>query len=186
MALLLAIFGLSGCSGMFDTSGWFEKPLDVFGSKRGYSYSNLDQVKQERPITANDLVDARGACPRMAATPGAQVAAANSSPDAAVSPDVATLIRDEVALGMSECDVVGRLGQPTGINFGANGPGERSVVLTYQSGPRPGVYRFRRGRLTEMDRVEQPPAPPEPAKKKVTKRKKKPPPQQQQHSGDNG
>ena len=54
------------------------------------------------------------------------------------------------------------------------------MALTFNSGPRPGVYRFAGGRLTEMDRVEVPQAAaPEPAKKKMVKKKpdktKKPP-----------
>jgi hypothetical protein len=41
-------------------------------------------------------------------------------------------------------------------------------VLTYNAGPRPGIYRFENGRLLEMDRVEGlPPA----AEKKATKKK---------------
>jgi hypothetical protein len=44
--------------------------------------------------------------------------------------------------------------------------------LTFNSGPRPGVYRFIAGRLKEMDRVEGPPPAPEPAKKKSAKSKK--------------
>ena len=44
-------------------------------------------------------------------------------------------------------------------------------MLTYNSGPRPGVYRFAGGRLTEMDRVEVPALPPKPAKKKIAKKK---------------
>jgi hypothetical protein len=70
---------------------------------------------------------------------------------------------------MSECDVVSRLGQPTSINLGQYPNGLRSAVLTYNGGPRPGVYRFESGRLSEMDRVEapQPPA----SEKKVAKKK---------------
>ena len=69
---------------------------------------------------------------------------------------------------MSECDVVARLGQPTAVNLGRNANGLRSAVLTFQTGPRPGIYRFNNGRLAEMDRVEVPPPAPE---KKTTKKK---------------
>ena len=75
---------------------------------------------------------------------------------------------------MSECDVVARLGQPTAVNIGKNPGGERTVALTFQGGPRPGVYRFAGGRLDEMDRVEMPAAQaaaPVPAKKKMVKKK---------------
>ncbi len=73
---------------------------------------------------------------------------------------------------MSECDIVARLGQPTAVNVGKGPGGDRAVALTFNSGPRPGVYRFAGGRLTEMDRVEVPQAAaPEPAKKKMVKKK---------------
>jgi hypothetical protein len=62
-----------------------------------------------------------------------------------------------LALGMSECEVVYRAGQPSGVQIGRNPNGDRTAVLTYQSGPRPGIYRFERGRLMEMDSVGPPP-----------------------------
>ena len=37
--------------------------MDVFGNRGGYTYANLGDARQERPITANDLVNANGACP---------------------------------------------------------------------------------------------------------------------------
>jgi hypothetical protein len=175
-ATLLAAVVLAGCSN-FDTSGsWFSKPIDLFGGNNAYSYSNLtDSAKLERPITANDMIDASGACPASATaarpSPPQQVATANPDGGTPLSADVANLIGGGIAIGMSECDVVGRLGRPTGINFAKNPNGYRSLVLTYNGGPRPGVYRFGAGRLTEMDRVEGPPPPPETAKKKIAKKK---------------
>ena len=58
-----------------------------------------------------------------------------------------------IALGMSECDVVFRAGQPSSVQIGNAPNGDRTAVLTYQSGPRPGIYHFLRGGLTEMDGV---------------------------------
>jgi hypothetical protein len=43
--------------------------------------------------------------------------------------------------------------------------------LSYQGGPRPGIYHFERGRLMQMDRVEVAPPPPQ---KKPAKAKKPP------------
>jgi hypothetical protein len=172
---LAAMLVLAGCSsGGFDTSGWFQKPLNLFGAGGGYTYANLEEVKQDRPITANDMVDANGACPRAAApAPPAAPAGATAAPD-----DPGSLFGGGIALGMSECDVVARLGQPTAVNVGRNPNGLRNVVLTFNGGARPGVYRFEGGRLAEMDRVEVP-APPAvpPDKKKIAK--KKPPATQQ-------
>jgi hypothetical protein len=50
-------------------------------------------------------------------------------------------------------------------------------MLSFIGGPRPGVYRFESGRLTEMDRVAAPALPPEPEKKKVAKKKPAKPPE---------
>ena len=50
------------------TSGaWFAKPLKLYGSNLGYTYTQFDEAKRDRPITANDLVEANGACPRYVA-----------------------------------------------------------------------------------------------------------------------
>ena len=62
-------------------------------------------------------------------------------------------------------------GSATAVNLGANPGGDRAVALTFNSGPRPGVYRFAGGRLTEMDRVEVPRAAARAAKKKMVKKK---------------
>jgi hypothetical protein len=170
VALAMAV-ALGGCANNnYDLTGsWFSKPLDLFGSRAGYSYSNLGDSKQEHPITANDLVDADGACPRLAGPPQMQPAPGNAGTSPAPSADAASLLGGGVAIGMSECDVVARLGQPTAVNLGRNPNGDRTAVLTFKGGPRPGVYRFASGRLTEMDRVEAPP--PEPAQKKPAKKK---------------
>ncbi len=180
-ALLLGlVVGLGGCSN-FDTSGaWFSKPLRLYGSNTGYTYTQIDETRRDRPITANDLVDANGACPRYVAPapPPPPAATGPGAAEAGATADLASLLGGGVAIGMSECDVVARLGQPAAVNVGASPGGDRTAALTFQSGPRPGVYRFAGGRLTEMDRVEMPAAPaPEPAKKKMAKKmpdKKKP------------
>ena len=167
---------LCGCGGTnFDTGGWFVKPVDPFGTRTRYTYSNLDAgIGRERPITANDLVDANGACPAAAsrsssapsASPPAATADANGA--AASATDSATLFGGGIAIGMTECDVVERLGPPAAANLGQYPNGLRSAILTFNGGPRPGIYRFEAGRLTEMDRVEVPAPAPE---KKVAKKK---------------
>jgi hypothetical protein len=163
LAALTLALSLGGCAD--DTAKWFAKPLS-FSSQSGYTYSSLGEARLDRPVAASDLVDANGACPsHVAATPNAP---ANPGEGAPPSPDTAALLGGGVALGMSECDVVARLGQPTAVNLGRNANGLRSLVLTYQSGSRPGVYRFESGRLSEMDRVE---APPPAAERKTTRKK---------------
>lgn len=147
---------LCGCAG--DTTGWFSKPLNVFSNNRGYSYSSLGQARQDQPAAANDLVDANGACPGYVAP--ASPPPVPGSPDAGAAPPDQGILLGGIALGMSECQVVSRLGQPTAVNIGRNPNGLRGVALTFKGGPRPGLYRFEAGRLSEMDRVEeaQPPA----------------------------
>jgi len=162
LAALTIALSIGGCAD--DTAKWFAKPL--FNNNRGYSYSSLGETRQERPVTANDLVDANGACPNYVAP--APSAAENPGENPAANPDTSSLLGGGVALGMSECDVVTRLGQPTAVNLGRNVNGLRSAALTFRTGPRPGIYQFNHGRLSEMDRVEVPPAAPE---KKVTKKK---------------
>jgi hypothetical protein len=77
---------------------------------------------------------------------------------------------------MSECDVVYRAGSPSSVQLGKSQNGDRSLSLTYNGGPRPGIYRFESGRLVEMDRVEV--AAPAPAPKVLKKKKPAKPGQQ--------
>lgn len=181
LALALAV-ALSGCANVdLDSSQrWFSKPLDLFGRSSGYTYSELQELRKERPITANGLVDGDGACPPLPAAAAApppapsQSASGNPGASAPVSPDAPSLLGEGVALGMSECDVVYRAGQPTAVQLGKNPNGDRTAVLTFSGGPRPGIYRFERGHLMEMDRVAEPPPAPQVKKKpaKPNKRQK--------------
>jgi len=173
---------LAGCAGGdFDSGAWFSKPLNPFGHNLGYSYSQLGEATQkQRPITANDLVDANGACPGRPAPAPVAGAAAGSG-------DGVSQLSGGVGVGMSECDVVARIGAPNAVNLSRAQTGERLAILTFNGGPRPGIYRFVAGRLKEMDAV-QPPPPPDQAKNKSSKKsirksaKKKRPPRQE----DNG
>jgi hypothetical protein len=164
---------LGGCANVdFDTSqNWFAKPLDVSGRNAGgYTFSELAETKQhQRPVTANDLVDSNGACPARATPQPAANALGNQAASPTPAPDATSLLGAGVALGMSECDVVSRAGQPGGVQIGQNPNGDRTAVLTFNAGPRPGVYRFERGTLTEMDRAAQASNPPPPEKKKAAK-----------------
>ena len=151
LAVLGMAVALSGCGNPdLDVSQpWFTKPVDVFGKKGGYTFSELQDARQrQRPITTNDLVNSNGTCPlpvAQASVPQAAVAQAPGAPGApaaTASPDTASLLGSGIALGMAECDVVFRAGQPTSVQLGTNPNGDRTAVLTYNSGPRPGVYRF--------------------------------------------
>ena len=151
----LAMAGvLGGCADVgWDSGTLFRKPVDVAGRSAGYTYSDLQEARQSRPVSDSDLVDANGSCPA-AAAPGGDASAASEG----------------VGLGMTECEVVARAGSPNSVQLGRNPNGDRTAVISYQSGPRPGIYHFERGRLAQMDRVEV--APPPQAKKKPAKTKK--------------
>jgi hypothetical protein len=101
-----------------------------------------------RPVTPDQLVGADGACAAGGDTPGAGI-----------------------GLGMTECQVVGRAGAPENVEITANERGQRTVVLTYTRGTRPGIYRFVAGRLTVIERAPEAPAPPKPVKVKKAKKK---------------
>jgi hypothetical protein len=75
---------------------------------------------------------------------------------------------------MSECDVVKRAGSPEQVQIGANDRNERTAVLTYIRGPRPGIYHFTSGRLTLMERAPEPPPQPKPVRAKKRAPKLKP------------
>ena len=164
---------LAGCANVeFDTHEWFSRPADFFGRNAGgYSYTELKETRRERPITANDLVNANGSCPPPAAPPPQASSGGSPGATAPASPDASSLLGGGLALGMSECDIVYRAGQPTSVQLGQTSYGERTAVLTFQSGPRPGIYRFEGGRLMEMDRIAESSSPPT-ANKKPAKAKK--------------
>ncbi len=173
MALALAAAAsVGGCADvdLGPNGGWFRKPLDVFGRSGGYTYSDLGESKKQGSITANQLVDGNGSCPP---APASQPAPAAAGPGVvpAAPPEAESLLGGGVGLGMSECDVVYRAGQPNSVQLGKNPNGDRTAVLTYNSGPRPGIYHFERGALMEMDRVVEPAPPAQAAKKKPAKSK---------------
>jgi hypothetical protein len=179
LAALAAAAVLSGCGAFDSNEKWFAKPFDISGRSAGYSFSELSETKkQQRPITANDLVNAAGACPAQATPVAAGPPAPPPAPAAAAAPGAAAgdastlLVGSGIALGMSECEVVSRAGQPSSVQIGSLPNGDRMATLSFAAGPRAGVYHFVRGALTEMDAVAAPPAAPQVAKKKPVKAKK--------------
>jgi hypothetical protein len=77
-----------------------------------------------------------------------------------------------IALGMSECDVVRRAGLASNVSIGTGEKGERKTILTYLSGPWPGIYTFDAGRLKVVDAAPAPPPSAKPPAKKKTVKKK--------------
>jgi hypothetical protein len=120
-----AVLSLFGCD---DTAKWFAKPLNPLNNNPGYTYSSLGDARVDRAITANDLVDANGACPNYAPPRASAGAGEGASPQ-----DGAALFGGGVALGMSECDIVARLGQATAVNFGTAAYGSRRSPVGHLS-----------------------------------------------------
>jgi hypothetical protein len=173
LAALATAIALSGCADVdwSTPQAWFAKPLDVTGRKAGYTFSELQETKQQqRPITANDLVNSNGSCPPPAVAPAPPPAPGSQAmTPAAPAVDTSALLGGGVALGMSECDVVFRAGQPSAVQIGSLPNGDRTAVLTFNSGPRAGIYHFQRGALKEMDSPPMAAAPPQAVKKKPAK-----------------
>ena len=122
-----------------------------------------------RPVTAEDLVDADGRC-------AAAFSIAEPGSDQAATPAGVPPVQSGIALEMTECDVVKRAGPPERVEIGANERSERTAVLTYIRGARPGIYNFNSGRLVTMERAPEPAAPARPA------RPSKPPPPKQKRT----
>jgi len=101
-------------------------------------------------------------------TPTRTAAAADPSPQKLepTMPQVA----GGIALGMTECQTVQRAGIPTNVAISAGEKGERTAVLTFLSGPWPGIYTFADGRLKVIDRAPEQPKPSAPAKKTPKKK----------------
>jgi hypothetical protein len=125
-------------------------PLSFQGSARDFTV---------RPVTSEDLVGPQGQC----AGGGSSTVDANGQPVG---------VQGGVALQMTECEVVQRAGAPDNIEFGGD-RGERSVILTYKGGGRPGIYHFTAGRLASIERGAETPAP-KPQKKSAPAKKRPP------------
>jgi hypothetical protein len=167
-ALAIAL-ALGGCANVDyeNKDAWFSKPFEVVSRKGGYTFSELQESRDRtRPITANDLVAANGSCPPPAALQAPATAAANQPGNAPAATDTSTLLGGGIALGMSECDVVFRAGAPSAVQIGNAPNGDRTAVLTFNSGPRSGIYHFQAGALMDVERGQTAPAPAQAAKKK--------------------
>jgi len=122
-----------------------------------------------RGVTADDLVAPDGRCAGDPAPaergggPGALYFQAgpevpSARPAATPTPSAEPSGRG-IALEMTECDVVRAAGHTDQVEISADERGERSVVLSYLQGPRPGIYRFVSGRLKSIERAPVPDVP---------------------------
>jgi hypothetical protein len=172
LALLVVAPAVAGCSGgadMFQSdllskdAEWFSRPGRLF--IRSVSI-DTPPLTPDKPVTAEDLVSAEGACPGMA-QPGAPDGANALAEGAAGSPPAAG---GSVALGHTECDVVRGIGAPDNVSLSNNPRGDRVAVVTWSHGPRAGIYSFTGGRLTSVERGADPVPPPKTAKSKAKKK----------------
>lgn len=175
-ALAAAVSGCSNATEVFKSDQWFARPLTVSSRDDGSSAvvnSNFD-LGPRGAVAAEDLVGPDGRCSAafVAGAPPSEPQAGD--PAGAPMPASAGFgtepqVFGGIALGMSECDAVRRAGTPANVSIGAGENNDRRVVLTYLSGPWPGIYSFSAGRLKEISAapVQAKPAKPAPKKKPV-------------------
>lgn len=194
IAVLACAFGLAGCAQQMSSiteardTGWFSKPVELFQKPEWATIgSNTAELGPTGPVAPEDLVSADGQCAAnpadAAASAGAPAATPASTPatgtgfegglqtGGGAAPAAAPSVTGAIALGMTECQAVRRAGGPSHVAISAGETGQRRVVLTYLSGPWPGIYTFDSGRLKVVDA-----APvqekPQPKKKQPVKRAK--------------
>jgi hypothetical protein len=164
-----------------NNESWFSKPfISTPDWAKPDSIAKTPDLGPRGPVGAESLVGADGRCamaqqtaqamPPAVAQPPADrpvgsmagdLAGAPMSPMAAAPPVAepgAPQVMGGIALGMTECQAVARAGTPGNVAITGGDHGERNVVLTYLSGPWPGIYRFSDGRLKVIDRAPVPPA----------------------------
>ena len=117
------------------------------------SSSYAAPLSATRQLGAADLVDGQGQC---------------AGP---TSSDAASASGRGVSLDMTECQVVQALGQPQAVDVTPQPSGRRRVVITYKTGERAGTYEFVDGRLSGIERGDEPPA----VVKKPAAKKPRPP-----------
>jgi hypothetical protein len=192
IAMLACALAVGGCAQQLSSiteahdSGWFSKPMEIFRKPEWATVSsNTAELGPSGPVAAEDLVGAEGQCAANAADgAGAQpVATPVSAPAPGTGfegglqtapgggPAAAPPVVGAIALGMTECQAVRRAGTPSHVAISAGENGERRVVLTYLSGPWPGIYTFNSGRLKIVDAAPGKEKKPEPKKKPVKRAK---------------
>ena len=163
LALVAVAPLVAGCAGGSDLlskdAEWFSKPGRVFIKNISIESPPLTP---DKPVGAEDLVSADGACPGMA--PVGAPADANAATPAPAGGG------GSVALGHTECDVVRGIGAPSSVNLSNDAAGRRVAVVTWNSGARAGIYTFTSGRLSSIEGNPEPPPAPKATKPKPKKK----------------
>ncbi|NUR11950.1 MAG: hypothetical protein HOQ20_08920 [Bradyrhizobium sp.] len=154
---------VAGCSSGTDLlskdAEWFQKPGRLFIKNIS---SESPPLTPDKPVGAEDLVSADGACPGMAPPPGPADANASTTEPAPMG--------GTVALGHTECDVVRGIGAPSTVNLSNDAAGRRVAVVTWTTGPRAGIYTFTAGRLSSIEGNPEPQPMPKATKPKPKKK----------------
>jgi len=182
----LAVAGCKNTAQVFEDQndgGWFSKP---FVAKPDWARASTGNVSlgPQGPVGPDDMVSTEGQCAAPAAAlaqsseattesgaAATQAAAAPNSGLQRLETTSAPLVTGGIALGMTECQAVQRAGTPSNVAISTGDRGERKVVLTYLSGPWPGIYTFSGGRLNVVERAPEQPKSAKPAAKKTPKKK---------------
>jgi hypothetical protein len=110
-----------------------------------WAVSSIEKdVPLARAGSIRDVIDTDGRCMAAGISAMRDPADQRQAPDQTRSPTAVTF-------DMTECEVVKRAGPADRINIGVSARGERAVDLTYASAERPGLYRFRSGRLHSIE-----------------------------------
>lgn len=167
LALLALAPAVAGCNSSMDQfqseflskdAQWFQRSGRLF--IRNVSIESAP-LTPDRPVTAEDLVSADGACPGMAAPANALADNAAGAPPP---------VGGTVALQHTECDVIRGIGAPDSVNISTTPGGGRMAVVSYLRGPRAGIYTFTGGRLSSVEAAPEQPGQPKAAKPKAKKK----------------
>lgn len=160
-AVFAALPLLANCAAP-DTTQGTGKLSDVFATPDWAKFSNSKPTARHRPITPEDLVSADGRCAGAPDAVTAQATEGAGSPDSAsdalAGQGALPTVQGGIALAMTECQVVQRVGFPDRVDIGAEGT-DRVTTVTVMQGPSPGLYRFRSGRLVSIERIDAPARP---------------------------
>jgi hypothetical protein len=152
-AVAAALVGCSGASDLFSKDAeWFNRTPRLFTNNLALETPPLSE---QRPIAPDDLISAEGYCSGMT-VPSDANAMTDSAP---ATTSAAPAAPAGIALGRSECEVARYAGHPDNVELANDARGDRTAVLTYLKGPRPGIYRFVAGRLSAVERAPIPEAP---------------------------
>lgn len=161
----LALGGCGASSDVFTSDlRLFPNAREAFSSRDWSAAPSAAEISLARKVTPEDYVDANGAC--AVAAP-----AETAPPDGNTSGSpLQSGVQLGIGLGMTECQVVQRAGQPSTTDIGAEN-NARKVVLTYTGGNWPGIYTFVEGRLKVIDQIAVPEQPKPASRKRPAKPK---------------